>query len=429
MRNCRHGFLAAILSLAAFTGQAAPRHVYLTWQGDTSRTITINYQTFEAAETSTVFFDTKPRNGRVSEYRQKAQGSAHQIPELPDARNIHWVELTNLTPGGTYYFIAGDAQHGFTAERKFRTLPAGSQNLRFVIGGDMNIGPDVPTLLQQSAKLSPAFGVVGGDIAYANDNLTNYAKWDAWLDHWQTNMVTPAGFTIPMVLAIGNHEVRGGTATSPTNGQFYLRYFAQNGERTYYSRTFGKNLAMFLLDSGHLSPHGGEQAAWLDAELAALKSVPTKFAVYHVPLYTTVRPFDNGGSVLGRQAWLPIFDRHHLTAAFEHHEHAFKRTQLLRENKPDPQGTLYLGDGCWGQGARKVDPQLRWYQVKAASIQHFWRVDVGPKRVEYRAVNKAGHIFDVYPANAAGAEAAEKIYSSLTQPKPPETPKPAGTKP
>lgn len=420
------GFFISLIALAA---HAAPRHVYLTWQGDTSRTITVNYQTLEPVGASTVHYDTKPRNGRTGAYRYTATGSAHQIPGQADGRKIHWVELGGLTPGKTYYFIAGDPRHGFTAERKFRTVPSGSQSLRFVIGGDMGASSDLAVFLQQAAKLSPAFGVVGGDIAYAGDLLTNYSKWDAWLDHWETNMVTPGGYSVPMVLAIGNHEVRGGTATSPTNAQFYLRYFAQNGERTYYSRTFGKNLAMFLLDSGHLSRHGGAQAAWLDAQLSAQRDVPTKFAVYHVPLYPSVRVYDGAGSVVGRQTWLPIFDKHHLTAAFEHHDHAFKRTLLLRENKPDPDGTLYLGDGGWGMPARKVDAELRWYEAKAASIQHFWCVDVSRNRVEYRAVNKAGQVFDVYPPDAAGAGAAEKVYESLRKPNPPETPKPATTKP
>ena len=419
------GFLAAFLSLIALTVPAAPRHVYLTWQGDTSRTITVNYQTLEPTETSTVYFDTKPRNGRHGEYRYTATGSAHQIPGLADGRKIHWVELAKLTPGKTYYFIAGDPQHGFTTERKFRTVTSSSQSLRFVGGGDMGINSDGADLLRQSAKLSPALGVVGGDIAYADDALASYAKWDAWLDHWETNMVTPAGYTVPMVLAIGNHEVRGGTATAMTNAQFFFRYFAQDHERSYCARTFGKNVAMFLLDTGHLSPHGGEQAAWLDAQLTAQRQVPYKFAVYHVPLYPSVRGFDADGSDAGRKAWLPLFDRHHLTAAFEHHDHAFKRTPLLRENKSDPHGTLYLGDGCWGMSARKVDAALRWYEVKAASLQHFWCVDVSHNGVEYRAVNKAGQVFDVYPPNAAGANAAEKIYESLTQPQPPATAKPA----
>ena len=97
------------------------------------------------------------------------------------------------------------------------------------------------------------------------------------------------------------------------------------------------------------------------------------------------------------------------------------------ENKSDPHGTLYLGDGCWGMPARKVDPELHWYEVKAASLQHFWCVDVSRSKVEYRAVNKTGQVFDVYPPNAAGANAAERIYESLTRPKPAATAKPAAS--
>ena len=415
--NFRWSFLgwSACGCLIAVAVQAAPRHVYLTWQGDTSRTITVNYQTLEPTETSTVYFDTQSRKGRYAEYRHTAAGRAHQIPGLADGRKIHWVELGGLTPGQTYHFIAGDPQHGFTAERKFRTVPAGSQSLRFVVGGDMGTSSDGAALLQQSAKLAPAFGVVGGDLAYADDALRSFDKWDAWLDHWETNMVTPAGYTVPMVLAIGNHEVRGGTATSKTNAQFYFRYFAQDPERSYCVRTFGKNVAMFLLDSGHLSPQGGEQAAWLDAQLTERRGLPYKFAAYHVPLYPSVRAFDGSGSAKGRNAWLPLFDQHHLTTAFEHHDHAFKRSQLLRAGKPDGHGTLYLGDGCWGMAARKVDSQLRWYEVKAASLQHFWCVDVSRRRVEYRAIDKAGQVFDVYPPDAAGASAAEKAYQALTR--------------
>src|SRR5207244_4443599 len=134
-----------------------------------------------------------------------------------------------------------------------------------------------------------------------NDALTNYQRWDAWLDLWETNMLTPAGYTIPMVLAIGNHEVRTGSWLSPTNAQFYFRYFAQEQDRTYYSRTFGENLVMFLLDSGHVSPHFGDQADWLDMQPTAHESFPHRFAVYHVPLYPSYRPYDGAGSLTGRQ--------------------------------------------------------------------------------------------------------------------------------
>jgi hypothetical protein len=404
----------SLLWLIAFS-QAAPRHVYLTWQGETSTTITVNYQTMEEAEASRVYFDTEPRKEKIGEYRFNATGTRHKIEGLEDGRTIHWVELKQLKPGGTYYFVAGDPKNGYTPERKFQTIPDGDEKLRFAEGGDMGTGPALPLLLKQAARQEPDFGVVGGDIAYANDLLTNYGLWDIWLDAWEQCMVTPKGFTIPMVLAIGNHELRSRVEVPPTNAVFYSGYFAQDHHRSYYSRKFGKNLVLYLLDSGHLAPHAGEQAAWLDAQLAADRAFPQRFAIYHVPLYPSVRPYDGSRSIDGREAWVPIFDKHRLTAAFEHHDHAFKRTKLLRNNQPDPRGTLYLGDGCWGQGARAVGSARRWYEQKAASIQHFWLVDVFPNRVEYRAIDKEGQVFDVYPPDAEGAKEAQRVFRSHMQ--------------
>ena len=39
-------------------------------------------------------------------------------------------------------------------------------------------------------------------------------------------------------------------------------------------------------------------------------------------------------------------------------------------------------------------------------------------RVEYRAINKQGKIFDVYPPDSSGAAKAEKLFKSLTSPVP-----------
>ena len=414
----KSGFACAlVLVLLSLPGisQGVPRHVYLTWQGDTSTTLTVNYQTLEEPQASAVRYDTRSRNGKIADYKYEATGTRHKIEGLEDGRTIHWVELKGLTPDTTYYFVAGDPKTGFTEERKFRTVAADEKKFRFVIGGDMGTGLTLPPLLQMAAREEPQFGVIGGDIAYANDRLTNYARWDAWLDAWGQNMVTPKGFTIPMVLAIGNHEVNS-SVNAPTNSLFYLGYFAQEGQRSYASRKFGKDVVIYLLDSGHLVPHGPEQAAWLDAQLEADRGRLHRFAVYHVPLYPAFRPYEGSRSADGRNTWLPIFDKHHLTAAFEHHDHVFKRTKLLRNNQPDPNGTLYLGDGCWGMGARTVDKVRRWYEVKAAPLQHFWRVDISGERVEYRAIDKDGKIFDVYPPDAKGAREAEATFLSLTQP-------------
>jgi hypothetical protein len=66
----RFSFLLICFSLSWLAipqTQAAPRHVYLTWQGDTSTTITVNYQTMEETGASEVYYDTKPRDGKIAD--------------------------------------------------------------------------------------------------------------------------------------------------------------------------------------------------------------------------------------------------------------------------------------------------------------------------------------------------------------------------
>ncbi len=125
LRGPRSGLVAVSFALYLLTCSiyAGPRHVYLTWQGDTSHTITVNYQTLEPTETTTVYYDTKPRGAVVTDYQFHASGTRHKIDGLADGRTIHWVELRELEPGTTYYFTAGDATNGFTPDRKFQTIP------------------------------------------------------------------------------------------------------------------------------------------------------------------------------------------------------------------------------------------------------------------------------------------------------------------
>ncbi|MCH7911282.1 MAG: fibronectin type III domain-containing protein [Candidatus Hydrogenedentes bacterium] len=392
--------------LAMVTAIAEPRHVYLTWQGDTGTTMTVNYQTLKKTRKTEVHYDTVSRGGDPKAYAHHVTGTSHQIPDMMDERLIHVVELQNLKPGGTYYFIAGDPRRGFSKELKFRTIPSGDAPIRFVTGGDMESTSITRKLLTLAAHEDPQFCVIGGDIAYGNGLVGPDIRiapgrkrasvaWDRWLDNWEELMVTREGYQIPMVLAIGNHEVRGSFNQRPERAPIYRGYFAQEGGRSYFSRTFGENMLLIALDTNHITPYEGAQTDWLRETLAASTHIPYTFALYHVPLYPTFRPYDGPGSVEGRKYWMPLFDEFGLTAAFENHDHVFKRTKLLKGDKVDPDGTLYIGDGCFGQPRRPLsEANHRWYHEKTQSIEHFWVVDVYNERTRYRAIDFEGNELD-----------------------------------
>ena len=381
---------------------AAPRFVYLTWQSDPATTITVNFHTFATNASSWVFYDTQARGGDQTAYRFKAEGTKHQVPGLADGRFIHWTQLENLEPATSYFFIAGDELNGFSAEFKFRTPPVDGRPLRFIAGGDMGVGVNAQRLLDQVGKREPLFVLLGGDLAYADGNLQAVDTWDQWLENWQRHMITPQGYMVPMVVAIGNHEVPGGYNKQPEQAPFYFGYFAQNGTQSYYTRRFGKNVVIFVLDSGHVAAHDGPQLEWLKTAMARSRQMPVRLASYHVPLYPGFRPFQGKYSQLGRVHWQPLFDQYRLQVAFEHHDHVLKRSKLLRENQVDPDGTLYLGDGCLGReprvvkGLRLLDRSRRWYLAKVEGKGHFWQVEVEPKRLVFKAVDEMGEVFDEY---------------------------------
>jgi hypothetical protein len=386
---------ATLASLLAPTAAAQPRHVYLTYSGAPETSVDVNLLLKDRVPTVDVYYDTEPRLGKTNEYRNHAQADYHQsLMELSDGRALYVAALATLKPGAVYYFIAGDAKGGFTQERKLRTLPGRDAAIRFVDGGDMGVDGRVVPLLTLAAKESPDFAVIGGDIAYAN-TLGEFDKWDRWLKNWDEHMVTPDGRMVPIVAAVGNHEVtRFSSREAESRSPWYVGLFGRQGPEIYHTFRVGDNVVFFLLDTGHLNPYEGPQTGWLAQELAKYKDLHYKFASYHVPLYPAHREYDGEDSKRGRAQWGPLFDQFGLTVAFEHHDHVFKRSKPLKGNQVVEHGTIYVGDGCFGRDPRTVDPKPRWYNEIEKSAANFWVVDVSKNGLQFKAIGEDGTALD-----------------------------------
>jgi len=421
--------VALLHSALGFAGTSAdaPFHCYLTWQSDPTTTLTVNFHTVNPHTAIEVLYDTSSRGGVPAAYRSRAVASTHVIPGLNDIsgarRYIHVAELTGLTPGGVYYFVAGSAEGGYTSERSVRLPSRDIDDLRFVDGGDMAVSSFVAPLLQAAAAQSPQFAVLGGDLAYENGDLASFAVWDEWLTNWESNMITPEGHSVPMILAIGNHEVAGGWgafADPLGSAPFYFGLFAQSGRgfdmprRAYFRLDFGPDASLLVLDTGHVTAMDGAQAVWLEDELAQLGGVELRMTAYHVPMYPSHRGFDEPEIADVRSAWLELFDTWGLHLALEHHDHMLKRTKRLRDSAPDPDGTVYLGDGCFGQtprtGAQALaleDPAelavlglTENYLAAWAPERNFWLIEVerdeidGEYTLNMTALDAAGTTLD-----------------------------------
>lgn len=383
-----------------------PVALYLTWQRSPESTMTINWITSPDRQEDLIEYQAE------GEAEWKSMTGSHFAMPTNAPYLIHRAELTNLQPAKNYYFRTGKDALTY----KFQTMPAVlDRPIRFVVGGDM-YHDEIEFVREtnvQAAKTGPLFALVGGDIAYAADKKVSYLprwtqtwvdrligqkvdRWLGWLIAWKNDMVTPDGRLIPMLPVIGNHDTSGRFDQTPQNAPFFYALFAMPGKQGYNILDFGNYMSIVLLDSGHTHSIGGRQTKWLASTLEERQDVPHKFAIYHVPAFPSVRNINDEYCSSVRKHWVPVFEKYGLTAAFEHHDHAYKRTYPIKNNRIDRSGVIYLGDGAWGvekpRQARHVDQ--KWYLANFASARHFLNVVISNDKRHVTAISSQGHILD-----------------------------------
>jgi acid phosphatase type 7 len=176
------------------------------------------------------------------------------------------------------------------------------------------------------------------------------------------------------VPAIGNHEVDGSYLQPRENAPFYFNRFVAPEPRNYYVLEFGPDLVVVTLDSDHITDIT-DQNEWLDETLEAHQDKRWKLVQWHVAAWPSVRDFDGRIPVKIRENWVPIIEKHNVDLVIEAHDHAYKRTVPIRNNRQDNEnGIIYTGDGGWGAPIRDTkDPDDYWWLEEAVKIDHFWK--------------------------------------------------------
>ncbi len=385
--------------------QAEPAGFFLTWKDDPCTTMIVDWHVEDGQEVPLLEY----RKKGAEEWRT-ANGTEGKYPFAK--RRLFREELAGLEAGTTYEF-----RFGADGEvRTFRTMPSSLQNpVKFAVGGDTRHQTEwFEKMNRLAVSHEPDFVVLGGDLAYENGEEGSVQNIIDWFDAFGKTMVTKSGRVVPVLVAIGNHEVRGGFIGSaqakslreenPTLSEeavreklapYFYNLFACPGQPGYRAMDFGNYLSLILLDSNHTNPIDGTQRDWLEKALAARKDCPNVFPVYHVPAYPSVRPFDEPVSTLVRRHWVPLFEKFGVRLAFENHDHAFKRTKPLREGKVDPEGIVFLGDGAWGVGPRQPHADS-WYLEKSAGVRNCMIVTLDGKGRSVEVFDEDGKPLDAF---------------------------------
>lgn len=320
-----------------------PTTLFLTWQRDPTTTMTVQWVGTRGETT-----DPTVHYAAAQEGPWQAQPTLAKPYSLTDFK-VFRAELTGLRPGTEYSFRIGKQSPTY----RFRTMPAkATDTIHFISGGDCGVNAHTIANNIQAARQDPMFAVVGGDLGYDNGRSVEVSL--AFLRNYSKHMVGRDGRLIPMLACIGNHEVDGGYDKPREKAPFFYALFdGLYRETGYAALDFGDYLSLVLLDTGHTSSIGGEQAHWLEKTLKARAELPHVVAVNHVPAYPSYRKMEgaNGKEGTGegnRKHWVPLFQKYRVPVVLEHHDHTFKRTKPLLDGLSHPNGVLYLGDGSWG---------------------------------------------------------------------------------
>lgn len=372
-------------------GLAPQDTLFLTWQRDPTTTITVQWIGAEKADATVRV---------VARTGDEWKGAKVELREWPKTDlKVHRAEFTGLTPGTEYVLQLGTGPETY----RFRTMPAKATNtFQWVSGGDCGTNPHAVANNILAAKQEPHFTLIGGDLGYDNGSSAKTAL--QFVQNYSKHMIDPKGRLIPLVACLGNHEVRGGYNGKREDATFFLPLFdGLYKERTYGTLDFGDYLSLVLLDSGHVSKIGGDQADWLEDVLKAREERPHLFVANHVPAYPSYRAAESGplSGKLGtgeanRLHWCPLFERYGVDAVLEHHDHAFKRTHPLKGGLRDRYGVPYLGDGSWGQLRAPMPPEKRPYLAATAKAYHMTVHRLEGEQRYHVALEEGGRVADVY---------------------------------
>ena len=374
--------------------ETAPEAIYLTWKEDPTSTMIVQWITKTEDQATTLCYRKDSPSGPW------INCSGIEIP-FPEKKPYiyHAVFLSGLESDSSYQFQI----KGYSVTHKFITMPRDIKKpISFVIGGDVNLSDTklFDETTKEAMRHNPAFIALGGDLACAASGKykdEKCEKWIAFLSHYYATSQRQDGTLTPLIVAIGNHEVKGSMGRTYREAPFFYRLFASPGLRGFNALRFGRYLSLYILDSGHTHTVSGNQATWLSEEMQHDVGMLHKIALYHIPAYPDVRSYRSREFEAIRKYFVPIFDRYHLHLAFENHEHAYKRTIPLINHSYNIEGTIYIGNGSWGVHPRK--PKKTWsttYLEKAISARAFTVVTLEQTKRTTTAVSFDGTVIDSF---------------------------------
>ncbi len=373
-----------------FTAQAANARYRCTWRDDPTTTMVIGWD--QVSGTNPVLYYDLVDHGQKSDL-YKLSKRPEQILSAKGMNN-HFVRLSGLKPNTIYYFVIKDSE-GISKRYSFKTAPDNpKERISIIAGGDSRNFRDARRSANMLVgKLRPHLVLFNGDMT-ADDSA---AEWKKWLDDWQETIASD-GRMFPILVARGNHEA---------SNQSLVEIFDVKALSIYYAFNIGGDLLrIYTLNT--LIATGGEQKNWLENDLKNNSHISWKIAQYHHAIRPHTKAKPEKDELWAN--WANLFFQYAVKLLIESDSHTVKWTYPLRPStgpdsqegfvRDDEEGSVYIGEGCWGAPLRDNDDDKIWTRNSGSFNQFAW-IFVDQSKIEIRTVKTDGaeNVSEVNPSN------------------------------
>lgn len=366
----------------------------------------------DSATSKTVSWQSSvPHYNYCVEYRQQGSNDIHQAyvtepkrPPIYDYDNIppytYGAYMQHLQPDTAYEYRICNDEGEETGWFSFTTTKEELNQYKVLIFGDSQ-SVDY-SVWGQTAQIAwnqnkdAAFFVNMGDLT------DNGQAWFQWRD-WQYNADILTSH-LPFAPVLGNHEaysMEWKFAYPYTyKALFAVPYGSPQGQsRLTYSFDYG-DVHYVSLNTDYEELHAQNpdmltnEAAWLDADLAAAKKAGKRLIVMmHRPPWDS--PY-HGVLDSNGKCFMPIFDKYDVPLVFTAHDHCYERTVPVKNDTQAETGTIYIATGRSGteswDAARRKPTDVVYYNPM--DMPMYLTLQVEPKDFRVTAFKNDGTIID-----------------------------------
>lgn len=313
---------------------------------------------------------------------ERVEYDSTELLGLPLTKTVflHKVWLENLVPGQTYnYRIENAAQQNYA----FRTLPAESNEITFVVYGDSRTNPQLhKRIVEQIIKTNPDFVVHTGDMAASGN------KYEQWGKQFFEPLKGLAE-SIPVYVVRGNHDGK--------NGNFE-KLLLPAGEKKNFGVQFGP--VYYYFADNYPEDLTTEKLLNLIAENVHASGAEWKFVSFHIPALN----FSGHNSRWCYPNALPVLAKAGADFVISGHSHMYERFKPVEP--PIHSGAnlvTYITTGGGGAPLAKNPPHSNFYAY-ADSILHFCLFKIKGDMLTMDTIDIDGNVIDHFEISKSGGK-------------------------